>query len=218
MHLARSYLLLLSATCKKMHVSYSHAHFSFFLAKHLQSSSTCARIKKWYFVELLFFCILVNAVNFFFLLSSLSFARILSLLFCSMLIHSISKKNERKRDSLARLPRATHTHTHIYTLVADREKKNDLILAHCTCVPAVYIFCTFRSDEKRTEGKSWLFYSIKHRRSLRPVGMILGRDGRWRLVCCSWRGDIPSFIFNKISDKEERKRGVRVKSMDGHWK
>ena len=38
--------LLLFATCKKIDVSYSLALFSFLLGKHLQSSSTCARIKK----------------------------------------------------------------------------------------------------------------------------------------------------------------------------
>ena len=100
--------------------------------------------------------------TFFFLLSSLSLARILSLLFCSMLIHSISKKNERKRDSLARLPRATHIHTYIYSRRRQGEKEwpDSRSLYVCVCVPAVYIF-SVPSGVMRKEQKANLDCSIQ---------------------------------------------------------
>ena len=85
-----------------------------------------------------------------------------------MLIHSISKKNERKRDSLARLPRVTHTH--IYTLVADREKKNDLILARCTCVcVCLQSIFSVPSGVMRKEQKANLDCSIQLKLVVRRI-------------------------------------------------
>jgi hypothetical protein len=101
-----------------------------------------------------FFYRLANAVNFF-------FSRILSLLFCPILIHSINKKKkkEREKEPMALLPRVTYIYIYIYTLLAGREEKNDLILVLHTCALSFFSY-TFRNDEKGTEGNSLLYYSI----------------------------------------------------------
>jgi len=88
--------------------------------------------KKWYFAWLLFFTDSLMRWTFFF--SSLSLCRILSLLFCPILIHSINrKKKEREKEPMALLLRVTYIYIYLYTLGRDGGGKNDLILVLYTC-------------------------------------------------------------------------------------
>jgi hypothetical protein len=94
----------------------------------------CTRVQLLYVKKVIlcsasFFYRIANAVNFF---SPLSLCRILSLLFCPILIHSINRK-KRTRERANGSTTKSYIYIYLYTLGRDGGGKNDLILVLYTC-------------------------------------------------------------------------------------